>query len=117
MTNELCRAIGIGFQDKSLVGLGHSYPYHYIYAVLDEGSYGKAFKAIREDEIAARSMGINLFKHKVMSFTIGSFLAGIGGGLLAVHLGTMTLLYLNSPLTFNILLIVVLGGWGISTVQ
>lgn len=41
--------------------------------LLMKGSYGKAFKAIREDEIAARSMGINLFKHKVMSFTIGSF--------------------------------------------
>ncbi len=43
------------------------------------GSYGKAFKAIREDEIAAQSMGINLFKHKVLSFTFGSFLAGVGG--------------------------------------
>ena len=41
------------------------------------------------DEIAKQSMGINLFKHKVMSFTIGSFLAGIGGGLMAVHLGTI----------------------------
>lgn len=80
--------------------------------VLMKGSYGKAFKAIREDEIAARSMGINLFKHKVMSFTIGSFLAGIGGGLLAVHLGTIDPALFKFALTFNILLIVVLGGMG-----
>ncbi|MFA5575915.1 MAG: branched-chain amino acid ABC transporter permease [Tissierellaceae bacterium] len=80
--------------------------------VLMSGSYGKAFKAIREDEIAARSMGINLFKHKVMSFTIGSFLAGVGGGLLAVHLGTIDPALFKFALTFNILLIVVLGGMG-----
>lgn len=79
---------------------------------LMKGSYGKAFKAIREDEIAARSMGINLFKHKVLSFTLGSFLAGIGGGLLAVSLGTISPEMFKFALTFNILLIVVLGGMG-----
>lgn len=80
--------------------------------LLIKGSYGKAFKAIREDEIAARSMGINLFKHKVMSFTIGSFLAGVGGGLLAAALGTIDPALFKFALTFNILLIVVLGGMG-----
>lgn len=79
---------------------------------LMEGSYGKAFSAIREDEIAARSMGINLFTHKVMSFTFGSFLAGIGGGLLAALLGTIDPNMFRIVLTFNILLIVVLGGLG-----
>lgn len=83
----------------------------FIYLLM-EGSYGKAFKGIREDEIAARSMGINLFKHKVMSFTIGSFLAGMGGGLLAVSLGTIDPTLFKFALTFNILLIVVLGGMG-----
>ena len=83
----------------------------FIYLLM-KGSYGKAFKAIREDEIAARSMGINLFKHKVMSFTIGSFLAGIGGGLLASSLGTIDPTLFKFALTFNILLIVVLGGMG-----
>lgn len=81
-------------------------------SVLMKGSYGKAFKAIREDEIAAKSMGINLFKHKVLSFTIGSFLAGVGGGLLAVSIGTIDPTLFKFALTFNILLIVVLGGMG-----
>ena len=84
----------------------------YLMKRLMNGSYGKALKAIREDEIAARSMGINLFKHKVMSFTLGSFLAGIGGGLLAVSLGTIDPTLFKFALTFNILLIVVLGGMG-----
>ncbi|NLW41280.1 MAG: branched-chain amino acid ABC transporter permease, partial [Tissierellia bacterium] len=79
---------------------------------LTEGSYGKAFKSIKEDEIAARSMGINLFKHKVMSFTFSSFLAGIGGGLMAVHLGTIDPNMFRIALTFNIILIMVLGGIG-----
>lgn len=79
---------------------------------LMKGSYGKALKAIREDEIAARAMGINLFKHKVISFTIGSFFAGIGGGLLAASLGTIDPTLFKFVLTFNILLMVVLGGMG-----
>ncbi|AOT70447.1 branched-chain amino acid ABC transporter permease [Geosporobacter ferrireducens] len=79
---------------------------------LVKGSYGKAFKAIREDEIAAEAMGISLFKHKVMSFTMGAFLAGIGGALLGNLLGTIDPNMFRFTLTFNILLIVVLGGIG-----
>ena len=52
--------------------------------------YGKAFLAIREDEIAAESMGISLFKHKMISFTTGAFFAGIGGGLLAHIVGSIS---------------------------
>jgi len=79
---------------------------------LIKGSYGRAFKAIREDEIAAEAMGINLFKHKVISFTTGAFLAGIGGALLGNLMGTIDPLMFKFLLTFNILLIVVLGGIG-----
>lgn len=79
---------------------------------LIKGSYGKALKAIREDEIAAEAMGINLFKHKVMSFTMGAFFAGIGGALLGNLLGTIDPNMFRFVLTFNILLIVVLGGIG-----
>lgn len=83
-----------------------------ILVLLIKSSYGRAFKAIREDEIAAESMGINLFKHKVLSFTIGAFFAGIGGGLLGNLLGTIDPLMFRFILTFNILLIIVLGGMG-----
>ncbi|MBA1335777.1 MAG: Branched-chain amino acid transport system permease protein LivM [Firmicutes bacterium] len=80
--------------------------------LLINSSYGRAFKAIREDEIAAESMGISLFKHKVMAFTIGAFFAGVGGGLLGNLLGTIDPLMFRFFLTFNILLIIVLGGMG-----
>ncbi len=79
---------------------------------LINSSYGRAFKAIREDEIAAESMGINLFKHKVIAFTIGAFFAGIGGGLLGSLLGTIDPLMFRFFLTFNVLLIIILGGMG-----
>lgn len=80
--------------------------------LLVKSSYGKAFMAIREDEIAAESMGISLFKHKVTSFVIGSFIAGVGGGLLGHLIGTIDPLMFRFIMTFNILLIVVLGGIG-----
>lgn len=83
-----------------------------IIVLLINSSYGRAFKAIREDEIAAEAMGINLFKHKVLSFTIGAFFAGVGGGLLGNLLGTIDPNMFRFLLTFNILLIIVLGGMG-----
>jgi len=53
-----------------------------------------------------------LFKHKVLAFTIGAFFAGVGGGLLGNLLGTIDPLMFRFVLTFNILLIIVLGGMG-----
>ncbi|MCR4435723.1 MAG: branched-chain amino acid ABC transporter permease [Clostridiales bacterium] len=79
---------------------------------LINSSYGRALKAIREDEIAAESMGVSLFFHKNLSFIIGAFFAGIGGGLLGNLLGTIDPKQFNFLFTFNILLIVVLGGMG-----
>ncbi|WP_312648555.1 branched-chain amino acid ABC transporter permease [Aminipila sp.] len=83
-----------------------------IIALLIRSSYGRAFKAIREDEIAAEAMGINLAKHKQMSFIISSFFAGIAGALLAMYLGAITSTTFPIMLTYNILLIVVIGGIG-----
>ncbi|MDF2592183.1 MAG: transporter permease [Clostridia bacterium] len=80
--------------------------------LLINSTYGRAFKAIREDEIAAEAMGINLFKHKMMAFVIGSFFAGVGGALLGHLMGTIDPLLFRYLLTFNIVLIVVLGGIG-----
>lgn len=80
--------------------------------LLITSSYGKALNAIKEDEIAAKSMGINIFRHKLMSFIIGAFFAGIGGGLLGSQLGTIDPTLFKFTFTFNILLIVVLGGMG-----
>lgn len=58
-------------------------------ALLVSSSYGRALKAIREDEIAAESMGISLLRHKMLSFMLSAFLAGVGGGLYASYIGTI----------------------------
>ncbi len=81
-------------------------------SLLIRSSYGRAFKAIREDDIAAEAMGISLFKHKVLSFVIGGFFSGIGGGLYASLLGTVDPKQFYFTLTYNFLLIIVLGGMG-----
>ncbi len=81
-------------------------------ATLLNSSYGRAFKAIREDETAAQAMGINLVHHKTLSFTISAFIAGIGGALLANLNSTIDPTMFRFFFTYQILLIVVLGGMG-----
>lgn len=80
--------------------------------LLINSSYGRAFKAIRDDEIAAEAMGINLLKHKEMSFVISSFFAGVSGALLAMYQYTVQAAQFKSAMTYEILLIVVIGGIG-----
>jgi branched-chain amino acid transport system permease protein len=80
--------------------------------LLINSSYGRAFKAIREDEIAAEAMGINLTRHKMLAFCISSFFAGIGGALLAMYQTSVQASIFKSALTYEILLIVVIGGIG-----
>ena len=83
-----------------------------IIILLMKSSFGRAFKAIRDDEIAAEAMGVNLFKHKELSFVISSFFAGIGGALLAMFQNTIQASPFTSNMTYEILLVVVIGGIG-----
>ena len=83
-----------------------------IIVLLINSSYGRAFKAIRDDEVAAEAMGIDLFKHKMLSFVISSFFAGVGGALLAMFQTTVQASAFMSAMTYEILLIVVIGGIG-----
>jgi len=83
-----------------------------VIVLLINSSYGRAFKAIRDDEIAAEAMGINLTKHKQLSFVISSFFAGVGGALLAMFQTTVQASAFKSSMTYEILLIVVIGGIG-----
>ena len=109
--SSLCE--GTVFENATLT------PYLLIVAVcillvvlLINSTYGRAFKAIRDDEIAAEAMGINLAKHKMISFVTSSFFAGIGGALLAIFQTSITASQFKSSLTYEILLIVVIGGIG-----
>ena len=83
-----------------------------IIALLIRSTYGRAFKAIRDDEVAAEAMGINLTRHKTISFVVSSFFAGVGGALFAMYQNTIQAKPFTTTLTYEILLIVVIGGIG-----
>ena len=80
--------------------------------LLINSSYGRAFKSIRDDETAAEAMGIGLFRHKTLSFVISSFFAGVGGALFAMYVANAQAKAFTSTMTYEILLIVVIGGIG-----
>ncbi len=76
---------------------------------------GRMIKAVREDETAARAMGINVANNKLLAFVIGSFFAGIGGGVYAHYIGFLSPATFNFLAGFNPLIIVVFGGLGSMT--
>ena len=84
----------------------------FLVVLLINSSYGRAFKAIREDEIAAEAMGINLAKTKMQAFLTSAFFAGVGGALLAMFQASVQARSFTSAMTYEILLIVVIGGIG-----
>ncbi|ADN02840.1 branched-chain amino acid ABC transporter permease [Spirochaeta thermophila] len=75
-------------------------------------SYGRALIAIRDDEIAAHTMGIDVFGYKMFSFTLSAFIAGLGGGLYAPFFGYLTPQTFTFLKSVEILIIVVFGGMG-----
>jgi branched-chain amino acid transport system permease protein len=80
---------------------------------LVNSSVGRAFLAVREDEVAAEAMGVNTTRYKVKAFVIGSFFAGTAGGLFAHY----TPAYLNPTMfdftrSIELIVMVVLGGLG-----
>lgn len=82
---------------------------------LFRSSYGRAFKAIRNDEFAAEAIGISLTRHKLLAFCTSAFMAGIAGGLMASVVGAINPSLFRQSLSNDILLIIVLGGTGTIT--
>lgn len=79
---------------------------------LANSSYGRAMKSIRDDEVAAEAMGIPIFKHKLLAFVVSGFFAGVSGGLMASLITTVSPSLYSFSMTFNLLIIIVLGGLG-----
>ena len=73
---------------------------------------GRAIKAIRDNRIAAESVGINITKYKLMAFTISAALAGAAGALYAHNLATLQAKKFDYNLSIMALVFVVLGGIG-----
>ena len=81
-------------------------------AFIENSRFGRALKAIRDDEIAAESMGINIARYKVQSFAVSAFMAGIGGCLYAHFLGYINPSDFGFLKSIDMLSMIVLGGLG-----
>jgi branched-chain amino acid transport system permease protein len=79
---------------------------------LRDSRLGRAWLAVREDEVAAASMGINLTTTKLLAFSFGAFFSGFGGALYVAKLGIVSPDQFNFTVSFTILAMVVLGGMG-----
>ena len=79
---------------------------------LSYSAKGLAFRAVREDEIAAAAMGIDTTYYKVLAFVIGAFFAGVAGGLYATYDGNLAPESFRFTKSIEIVVMVVLGGSG-----
>lgn len=71
---------------------------------------GRAFAAVRDRDLAAEIMGVNLLRTKTLAFVLSSAYAGVGGALLAILIGRVTPEQWNILMAINLLAIVVIGG-------
>lgn len=74
--------------------------------------HGRNMVAIREEELAAQTIGIDVFKYKLMSFAVSAFYAGIAGGLLAHYLGYIQPVMFKMVKSTELTIIVIFGGLG-----
>ncbi len=82
---------------------------------LKNSGYGRALAAIRQDETAAKAMGVNTFHHLLVAYVLSAFFFGVGGALLAHLITTISPTLFTFFLTFNLLIIIVVGGLGSTT--
>ena len=83
-----------------------------VFSLLEHSRVGRAWTAIREDEVAAESVGINPLKYKVMAFAIGAASAGFAGVVTASQSNSIFPSSFTLQFSINILVIVIFGGMG-----
>lgn len=98
----------------SSLGLVFSFTILTIFVIrqLVSSRIGREFLSVRDDEIASESMGVNTTQAKVRAFVIAAFFAGIGGGLFAHYLSYLNPSTFDFNKSFDIIIMVVLGGMG-----
>ena len=84
----------------------------YVALRLRNSPYGRAMIASRENLIAARGIGVNVLNTRLRAFIVSAFLTGVAGSLLAHQIGTVAPSAFYFATTFNIIIMVVLGGMG-----
>jgi branched-chain amino acid transport system permease protein len=83
-----------------------------VFTSLEHSRIGRAWVAIREDEVAAESVGINPLKYKVMAFAVGAASGGFGGVMSAGLVGIITPGLFTYQVSVNVLVLVIFGGMG-----
>jgi branched-chain amino acid transport system permease protein len=83
-----------------------------VFTSLEHSRIGRAWVAIREDEVAAESVGINPLKYKVMAFAVGAASGGFGGVMSAGLVGIITPGLFTFQVSVNVLVLVIFGGMG-----
>ncbi len=84
----------------------------YVITALVNSTYGRGFLAVRDDEIAGESMGVNTVRYKVIAFVTGSFFAGLAGGLYAHQRTVISPEGFNFLKSVDVVVMVILGGMG-----
>ncbi len=79
---------------------------------LEKSKFGLALRSIREDEVASQMMGVNIARHKILSFAIGSAFAGLGGALYASYMTVISPGDFGFMRSIEMLCMLVLGGMG-----
>jgi branched-chain amino acid transport system permease protein len=83
-----------------------------VFTSLEHSRIGRAWVAIREDEVAAESVGINPLKYKVMAFAVGAASGGFGGVMSAGLVGIINPALFTYQVSVNVLVLVIFGGMG-----
>lgn len=84
----------------------------YVALRLRNSPYGRAMIASRDNLIAARGVGVNVLRTRLLAFVVSAFLTGVAGSLLAHQIGTVAPSTFYFATTFNVVIMVVLGGMG-----
>jgi branched-chain amino acid transport system permease protein len=85
-------------------------PILFLFNSLNHSKVGRSWAAIREDEVAASSLGINSLKYKVMAFAIGASTSGVAGVLSSAKLGSLFPSDFAVQLSITVLILVIFGG-------
>jgi len=84
----------------------------YVVWALLNSTYGRGFLAVADDEVAAEAMGLNTTRYKITAFVVGSFFAGVAGGLYAHLKGFLSPSGFDFNKSIEIVVMVILGGMG-----
>lgn len=103
-----------GVEKIATFGMGFALIIFTLFVVLNliHSKEGRAIMAIRDNRIAAESVGLNVFSFKIKAFVVSAFLAGMAGALYGLNYSAITASKFDFTTSINILVFVVLGGMG-----